>query len=395
MPLVKGSSKKSFSKNVETEMKAGKSQPQSLAIAYSIKRKSAAKKKMAEGGAISASDEKRPMPEDLHNDSGDAKRADGKKALVKANWTDDSWSEQASNSPKAELKRPPTHKDASQKQMDDEESDLMVSDAPDGLPQPQSKYDDHRGPMGASPDDQDESAPHTGESEQDSLRKQAISKARRYAQGGEIEQDSEDRPTTIAEAVMARRRQNKEMGMAQGGSIRAHDSLEEDESDLMDSAAPSMDDMPPSKYDDHRNPMSPPDELDESSPHTGESEEDSLRKEADKKARGFAMDGMMPKKMAHGGRSMKPMSIAQSVMEQKRAKMMADGGMVDLEKESEEHPNFYDEADMEASQKEQYDDGQISPQPEDSNEHAVTLHDENNMDMVDRIRSRIKMRRGY
>ncbi len=48
MPLIKSKSDKAFSKNVETEMKSGKPQDQSLAIAYSVKRK--AKKKMAEGG---------------------------------------------------------------------------------------------------------------------------------------------------------------------------------------------------------------------------------------------------------------------------------------------------------------------------------------------------------
>jgi hypothetical protein len=43
MPLKKGTSKKSFSDNVKTEMKAGKPQKQAVAIAYSEKR--AAKKK--------------------------------------------------------------------------------------------------------------------------------------------------------------------------------------------------------------------------------------------------------------------------------------------------------------------------------------------------------------
>lgn len=35
MPLEKGKSKKAFSKNIKTEMAAGKSQRQSIAIAYS------------------------------------------------------------------------------------------------------------------------------------------------------------------------------------------------------------------------------------------------------------------------------------------------------------------------------------------------------------------------
>lgn len=47
MPLIKGRSNKSFSHNVKAEMDAGKPQKQSLAIAYSMKRKA---KKMAMGG---------------------------------------------------------------------------------------------------------------------------------------------------------------------------------------------------------------------------------------------------------------------------------------------------------------------------------------------------------
>ena len=45
MPLIKSKSKKAFKKNIETEMKAGKSQKQSIAIAYSMKKKAAKKKK--------------------------------------------------------------------------------------------------------------------------------------------------------------------------------------------------------------------------------------------------------------------------------------------------------------------------------------------------------------
>ncbi len=40
MPLIKGTSKKAFSKNVETEMNAGKPRAQSLAIAYDVKKRS-------------------------------------------------------------------------------------------------------------------------------------------------------------------------------------------------------------------------------------------------------------------------------------------------------------------------------------------------------------------
>lgn len=40
MPLIKGKSKKSISKNIKTEMHAGKPQKQAVAIALSIAKKS-------------------------------------------------------------------------------------------------------------------------------------------------------------------------------------------------------------------------------------------------------------------------------------------------------------------------------------------------------------------
>lgn len=45
MPLVKSSSKIAFSKNVAAEMKAGKSQKQAVAIAYSVQRKAESRKR--------------------------------------------------------------------------------------------------------------------------------------------------------------------------------------------------------------------------------------------------------------------------------------------------------------------------------------------------------------
>jgi hypothetical protein len=43
MPLKKSSSKKAFQSNVKSEIKAGKSQKQAVAIAYSVKRKAKGK----------------------------------------------------------------------------------------------------------------------------------------------------------------------------------------------------------------------------------------------------------------------------------------------------------------------------------------------------------------
>jgi len=58
MPLSQGKSEKSFSKNVSTEMHAGKPQKQALAIAYAVKRRMAGKK-MAKGGEIPEEDHAR------------------------------------------------------------------------------------------------------------------------------------------------------------------------------------------------------------------------------------------------------------------------------------------------------------------------------------------------
>ena len=45
MPLVKSASKGAFRRNLKAELKAGKPMKQSLAIAYSVKRRAAAKGK--------------------------------------------------------------------------------------------------------------------------------------------------------------------------------------------------------------------------------------------------------------------------------------------------------------------------------------------------------------
>jgi hypothetical protein len=45
MPLVKSSSKAAFRKNIKAEVKSGKPVKQAVAIAYSVKRRAAAKKR--------------------------------------------------------------------------------------------------------------------------------------------------------------------------------------------------------------------------------------------------------------------------------------------------------------------------------------------------------------
>lgn len=71
----------------------------------------------------------------------------------------------------------------------------------------------------------------------------------------------------------------------------------------------------------------------------------------------------------------------------------ADGGMVDLDEESEEMPNDYYKLNREAADEEQYDDSQISAQPMDSNEHGHEIEDEIDRGIVAAIRRKMASKR--
>lgn len=93
-------------------------------------------------------------------------------------------------------------------------------------------------------------------------------------------------------------------------------------------------------------------------------------------------------------------SIADAILSKKRAaaKKMADGGMVDLEENSEEadadHAASFNQA---ANLKEQYDDEQLDEDPLDSNEigdeDEKDEENENDEDVVGSIRKRMKSKR--
>jgi hypothetical protein len=71
MPLSKGTSSKSFSKNVRTEMNAGKPQKQALAIAYSVKRRNSSKKKnKGQAGSGAAEPMSKKQSPDVYADGG-------------------------------------------------------------------------------------------------------------------------------------------------------------------------------------------------------------------------------------------------------------------------------------------------------------------------------------
>ena len=73
MPLIKSKSKSAFSKNIKTEIKAGKPQKQAVAIAYSVKRLA----KKAKGGSMhdDAKEDKKLLKEDVVEDKKMIKKA--------------------------------------------------------------------------------------------------------------------------------------------------------------------------------------------------------------------------------------------------------------------------------------------------------------------------------
>lgn len=367
MPLISGKSKKAFGKNVAEEMDSGKSQPQSLAIAYSVKRKA---KKMADGGAVpqdafdeqkqrmldeqdekdadnemidagpgssidkskmhryakggevSANNESRPMPESEYDDSSSISRNNKKKSLPDDQWTDEPTVRQAQKPSLTMLKHPSIKgSDAFSvriSSMRDEEDDLESSKAP-GSPgaQPMAR-DDEESPDRQGPEISDMSDEHSNG-------------RKPYAKGGMID-------------------------------------LKDDESDLEDAASPGGDVS--EKYDS-------PDQMQSSGDPDMDDEHSNGRKPY---AKGGEVD-MEPH----------PKSVADAIM-RKKAKMMADGGMVDLEANSREDKNNEDDESYEALLKEQYDDSQLSEQPADSNEHGHALSDEDdhNRSLIDKIRSLMK-----
>lgn len=268
MPLMQAKSKKAFSKNVKTEMEADKPQKQSLAIAYSVKRKNA-KKKMAEGGEITAKGENRPMPDEEFNDSSDVSMNRGKKSLGKSDWTDDTYSDQASRSfskPQREMDTDFVNESEAEADnaYDFEEMDMEKESSSDPLDINEHHYED-------------------------------IEDAK-YARGGEV----------------------------------GNPKLEESH-------------KMPSDEDEHYD------------------------------------------------------NIADAILAKKRRSKYADGGMVDLEANSEEAPHYGYKQNLKAYMKEQYDDSQISSQPEDSNEMGDSREDESenehDADIVSSIRRKMKSKR--
>lgn len=454
MPLSKSPSKKAFESNLKTELKAGKPKAQSLAISYSIQRKNKGKKKkmadggsttpspspspdtnpdspvnqfiksfqnakakggmikkMADGGEVSAATEKRPMPDDEHNDEMEVGRNRGNKAPKDDSWTDQPTVTQAQKPSITKLSSPRiVGSDAfsvRDHSMRDDEKDLMDSDEPQSdKAQPKAR-------------DNEEGADRQGPAVSDNER-QHNNKRPAYAKGGPVMQP-------------------KDTGVELD--------LREDEAHDVDSMAPaSPDEQPPKMYDEmdaKKSGNMPPDDGGMISADSLTSEEmDMIHKHRMAKG-GMASMANNPKlqqsKMAEGGvaREMPihldedeehPESVADGVMRKRKnnankehpaigetdslfdfPKKMADGGeairskdsiysddssQADVSRNADEDANMEDQSSFNSLRKENYSDSEGLAQmdsPRGSNLKGDDLESDIH-DMVDKIRSKIRSR---
>lgn len=473
MPLIKSKSKKAFESNLKREMHEGKPLPQSLAIAYSVKRK--AKKaaggsvesgskdmnmaeggrigpkhklvksqmndslsrpdyeeaitpgarekkpqykgighmpnyveqrekalkelgdrdnkpvqdgriKKAEGGAISAKTEKRPMPNDLHDDKLMESHNEAKKALLNSGWTDRPTERQAqANNGRMvkPIKQPRmVPSDAFSTRLRDEEADLEMSAKPGPYGEQPSRHDDEEGPDRQGPDNVDKAKPHSG--------------PKAYAKGGKIEKSDYNKPMHEA--------------------IKHPNALSHDEMDLEDSESPSEDEgsanahMRDEEGQNRQGPMHkkmPPHYLASRMYHDDEANEDH---DEEMNAASFAEGGHIGESQDNYADDGEHDSIAAACMARRdrlhaeidsgahdldEAAMMAEGGEVDLSINHDEEPNNEDQMSFQALKKENYNSSNLDvEQPEDSNLMGDSEEDEseNKHDRISAIRSRMAKR---
>lgn len=423
MPLIQRKSKKAFEKNVSKEMQDGKPQKQALAIAFQVQRKNKRKKmagggkvggwtkedkdkfskgaqesavgsvgeawknlksglgfgddkeeskrdsrrNMAEGGiAISANDEKRPMPDNVYGDKDETSRNRGKKPLKNSDWDDNSTVTQAQKPSPTKLSQPKLMGSdsfsARNKAMRDEENNLEESLHPESdRAQPQQRYNE---------DGANRQGPKVSDMERQHNNKRAAYEAsveRQYAQD------------------MAAAEMKKTQSLAMGGPVMEpedHDMERMERDDEMDMQ---------SRLSPGRHGEQPKSELDELEADSFGNPVPDMEREHSNGRKPYARGGeISPQDEIDDEHHA---SVAAAIMSKR--KKMADGGQVDLEEHSEEARNLEDDLSFEALEKEQYDDSQLGPQPKDSNEHSDELldEDEHNKGMIGAIRKKMKSKR--
>jgi len=407
MPLMPGRSKKAFSKNVATEMEHGKPQPQALAIAYSVKRKAGKRHKMAEGGSISAKTEKRPMPDQSTDSKAMVSRNSGNKAPSHDSWIDNSTVTQAqSNNGRMvkPIKRPsmvPTN--AFSTRLYDEEGNLQKSASPGPYGEQPPKHDDELDAkkMGSNPDMADEHStrkkPYRKEIENQYSEDESSPDMRRniggYAKGGEVEaQDYDHKAKNKYEDDLLDLPPSEDEGLEMADS---HNEADRD----MEGKGPDMEEP----HNDEESKVYGYARGGEVSPHDEEQEEhhDSIaaaimarRERLHAEIDSGAHDLDEAVRMAEGGEIL-----------EKSGRILSHGSMdsddsdqADLSRNHDEDANEEDQASFNALRKENYNDSNLDVEnPSDSGETGDEREDreENKLDTVSAIRSKMKSRRQF
>ncbi len=377
MPLMKSKSKKAFEHNVEAEMHAGKPQDQSLAIAYSVKRK-AKRKKMAEGGMAykndSAKTESRPSTQERDNDSKMVSQNTGNKAPKNDQWTDRPDIAQSQKGPKTTKIKHPSMVPSSvfSTRLRDEEDDLQSSAKTNNGPQEQPpKHDDEEGPNRQGPKVRDMADEHS-------------TSRKPYAKGGKVEASDYDHPLD---------------GKYEDDLLDLPPSEDEGDSMAHSENEEGPDREGPDTESLHMKMMA------EGGMADGELEEehhasltaaimakrDRMHAEIDSGAH----DEDMAVKMALGGEIIEDDNDIHS---HGSMDTHESSDQVDLSRNADEDANEEDQASFNALRKENYSESAGLKQmdsPEDSNEHGHDLPDEDSHDMVDSIRNKMNRRRQF
>lgn len=344
MSIIKSKSKQAFEHNIKTELESGKPKDQSLAIAYSVKRKPK-KKKMAEGGYVndSAKTEHRPMPQEKDQDSKMISRNDSKKPLMDPGVLDQPTVKQAQKPSHTPLSRPKMANGILKvrDRADAEKEEALMSAMPPASPKEQPDRElDEKGP--------DRQGPST-----------PALKMKKMAEGGMI---------------------NKEVSMKQA---------EEDEV------------IHPAGLESDNDQMRPPeDEYMSNHFAFGGSIEDEEIMEHEDSIAAAIMAKRERQKQLHSDSDVDRMTMMAEggYLNGEDSIYSDDSSQADLSRNAEEDKNMEDQSSFDAMRKENYSESDGLRQldsPMDSNEHGHDLSDEDSHDMVDQIRSQMNRKRQF
>ena len=355
MPLFKARSQKAFNKNVETEMEHGKPQAQSLAIAYDMKRRSS-KKKMAEGGQIKDYErgvhkQAPDLPEGMSKAGQDAKYGHSEEAKIRHHRN------------LMELRALPDKKLKGLAEGGPVEIDFKHEGKP-SIDTAKERMTPKKAPRMAEGVIKAHLLDEYGRKvEQDNLHEPA-----------RLEEDDDQIKPPKAEYMAQRFADGEDILDQLGMSGLKHPA------DMVKNAFQGKTDYDKIDTVSKGKPSPKPKAHWDPSKSAGENEVRDA-------GLGYADGGMLDEEMEDEKHS----SLAAAIMAHKKRKMMAEGGQVDLEENSEEQPNqFYKQNEHEAL-KENYDQDLFHvDEPKDSNEHGDELSDEDEHDMVSAIRRKMR-----